>query len=141
MLKIPRSLYPRADVPDEALAFDWIVLAEEDRPIIEVPPRLINVQEVMRRHGEESPGKCADSRARAAVIDLWLRPDDPYPMTVVEFNWLEGDDWKRAYGDFEDGYHRAERAIAAGIPVVFAAIREFRFMPRGQRPEDRTEVG
>jgi hypothetical protein len=77
---------------------------------------------------------------QSAAREQWNRPDDPYPITAIEFNWHDESGWSRAYSDFDDGCHRGEHAVKAGVPYVWLRVVEYRFMPPGVRPPDRADV-
>jgi hypothetical protein len=80
------------------------------------------------------------SRRRAAEIETWNRADYPYPITALEFNWLEDGSWQRTYSEFEDGFHRAERALVDQVECLWVQVSEYRFAPKGQRPPDRADI-
>jgi Fe-S-cluster formation regulator IscX/YfhJ len=111
-----------------------------DRQRIQISPDLLDGQEVEARHLEEPVNKCAISRDRAMNVTSWNVAQGDYPIDVVEFNWLDGGEWVRAYGDFEDGYHRAERAILEHLPKIWIRVSEHRFLPKGGRPADRVSL-
>lgn len=82
-----------------------------DRVNYRVPTSLIDETEVPRRHEEEAPQNCALSRVRAKDVAKWNVTGRGDPIALVEANWFDTE-WHRAYFDFNNGYHRVERALS-----------------------------
>jgi hypothetical protein len=134
----PYSMYP--DGTAASRAYEAVHCEPGSRDLYRIEPELIDTGEISARHAEEHPLNCARSRRDAAGIARWNHPDDPYPITVVEFNWVDDGVWRRAYADFSDGCHRVERALAERLDALWVQVSEYRFMPKGERPADRASV-
>lgn len=140
-MKPPQFMYPDPRQRPEERPFDVVkVTLRTARTDYRVPTNLIDETEVPRRHLEEVPEKCALSRVRSRDVTGWNVAGRNDPITLVEANWFDTE-WHRAYFDFENGYHRVERALEDRIPEVWIQVHEYRFAPRGQRPPDRTGLG
>jgi hypothetical protein len=136
--RIPLNMHRTPGRLLQSEAFESVKPAKVvDRRRFQVSPDLLDEQEIEARHLEEPAAKCEISRTHAVDVASWNVPAGDYPIDMIEFNWLENGEWVRAYGDFQDGYHRAERAILDRLPAIWIRVSEYRFLPGGGRPADR----
>ncbi|MEP7378155.1 MAG: hypothetical protein ABI725_01180 [Chloroflexota bacterium] len=108
-----------------------------------VQPAFFDAENVAAYHAEEARDarreKCLAKRAWVAghVAD-WNRPDNDMPINAVELNaWWNGE-WWRSYTVLENGYHRAEWAIANQKPV-WVVVYEIRISPAERVPPGRSD--
>lgn len=136
MQTIPLALYePQGDT-----TFDLARIALHSRPRLRVSVWDLDWAQVREGHIEEDSDVCASCGDAVADPEDWNHATDDYPITAVEFNWKDGDEWKRAYSNFEDGTHRIKRALELQRAEVWLAPSEYRFSPAGLRPQDREHV-